>query len=65
MMLNIGTLIVCCLGSLAMGFEIAWFHYTKEFNRHLDDLFKFYDQNTRSLARSILSRLDEYDKGGE
>ena len=64
MMVNIGTLIICCLASLFIGFEIAWHHSSKDFKRHLDDMHEFYNKNTMSLAKSILSYLDVYKKGG-
>jgi hypothetical protein len=64
-MVNIGTLIICCLGSLFIGSEIAWYHASQNYKRHLDDMKEFYEKNTMSLTRSILKCLGKYEKGGE
>lgn len=64
-MVNIGTLIICCIASVFIGFEIAWYHSSKDLKRHLDDMYEFYNKNTMSLAKSILNYLDKDEKGGE
>ena len=65
MMVNIGTLIIFCIVSFFIGFNLAEWKASKDFKHHLDDMKEFYHNNTRSLAESIVKRLDKYEKGGE
>jgi hypothetical protein len=64
-MVNIGTLIIFCIVSLFIGFNLAWWKASKDLKHHLDDMKEFYRDNTRSFAEIILKRLDKYVKGGE
>ena len=64
-MVNIGTLIILCILSFFIGFNLAEWRASKDLKHHLDDMQKFYHDNTRSLAESIVKRLDKDEKGGE
>lgn len=64
-MINIGTLILCCLLSAFIGFNLGLWKSSKDLKHHLDDMKEFYYKLTESLVNKLREYQERDKNGGE
>jgi hypothetical protein len=63
-MVNVVIVILCCLLSAFIGYELAMSKSKKASTQHIDELKEFYHENTKILVNK-LQEYCERDKGSE
>ena len=64
MMINIGTVIIWCILSVFIGFNLGMWKGSKDFKHHLDDMKEFYYKLTESLVNELREYRERDKKEG-